>query len=314
MMGWRLGQLGGFARVGPRAPLVALIAANVPDLDVLLYAVDRNLGTWQHRGFTHSFFGIPLLAIGGAVLSHRRLRTGRFGDHLGLWAAALLSHVLMDWPTTWGTQLFWPLSDHRFGLEWIFIVDPAFWLLLGLLPLLLRRRGWTVGPAAGAGILCLGGWILSAGMLKEVAVARAPEPVAAYPAVGAPFAWTGVTPAVRTDPDVRRYWLTVLHAQRAGTFGRPAGPLVEAVLHDRVGERDLWMMVAPVECRECEDGTDSMLTLVDLAYTNWAYPAGFRFGHTYRVGEGGKVEFRSGVVALGGKVEGARSSLHPAGR
>lgn len=57
LVGRRLGQLDAFRAVGPRAALVGLVAANLPDVDVLLYAVNRDVGTWQHRGFTHSVLG-----------------------------------------------------------------------------------------------------------------------------------------------------------------------------------------------------------------------------------------------------------------
>ncbi len=303
-VGWRIGQLDAFRAVGRRAPLIGLLAANLPDLDVLLYAWNRDVGTWQHRGFTHSFLGWPLFALIGAAISRRWTGEGRYRDHLGLWAAGLLSHALLDWPTTWGTQLLWPLSDHRFGLEWIFIVDPMFWVCAWALPWGLGRGGDAAARsrAATVGLLALSAWILGSGMLKELAVAAAPEPVVAFPAPGAPFFWTGVTPSVPADPQVRRYWLTLTEATPAGTFAAARGPHVDQLRSSHVGERDLWMCVAPVLLVD-EPTTDggAHLGVVDLAYTNWLQPDTYRFGHAYMLSSDGTILDRdAGIqVALG---------------
>ena len=69
LMGRRIGQLSVFQRVGPRAALIGMIAANVPDLDVIVYAFNRDLGTWQHRGCTHSLLGWPVIAASRAMPS-----------------------------------------------------------------------------------------------------------------------------------------------------------------------------------------------------------------------------------------------------
>jgi membrane-bound metal-dependent hydrolase YbcI (DUF457 family) len=298
LMGRRIGQLPVFQRVGPRAAVIGMIAANVPDLDVILYAFDRDLGNWQHRGCTHSLLGWPVIAALGAVATFYRLRTGRFRDHLGLWAAGVASHAALDVPTTWGTQLLWP-NDARFGLELIFIVDPMFWLLLGLLPWWLSRRPRAEavpGRAPAAGILALGGWYAVAAVAKALAVSQAPEPVVAVPAPLAPLYWTAFTRPGPEDTEVRRYFLTPWSCEAAGVFGAPRGAAWDAVQATHTGERDTWMSVAPAILRE-ESGDDGTVTLgmVDLAYSSWANPGDFRFGHVYTVAADGTVG-RSGAA------------------
>ena len=55
-------------------------------------------------------------------------RTGTWRQWTYLAALALLTHPLLDYFTTWGTQLLWPFSNHRFAADGIFIVD-AFYTL-----------------------------------------------------------------------------------------------------------------------------------------------------------------------------------------
>lgn len=293
-MGWRIGQLDAFRAVGPRASVVALIAANLPDLDILLYALGRDVGTWEHRGFTHSLLGWPVLVAVGAGASFHWLRTARFRDHLKLWAVAVASHALLDVPTTWGTQLLWP-DDRRFGLELIFIVDPVFWVALGLVPWALGRRGVASSRAAIAGILALAAWFgVSAGG-KAAALSQAPELVEAVAAPLAPLQWTAFTKPEAGDSTVRRYFLTPWSCEPAGTFGAPRGAAWDALMATHTGERDTWMSIAPAVLSETMDGGVTTIGVVDLAYSSWIDPENFRFGHVYVIAADGAVA-RSGVA------------------
>lgn len=293
-MGWRIGQLDMFRGVGPRASLVALIAANLPDLDILLYALGRDVGTWEHRGFTHSLLGWPVLVALGAGASFRWLRTGRFRDHLKLWAVALASHAILDVPTTWGTQLLWP-NDQRFGLALIFIVDPMFWLTLGLVPWGLRRSGVGAHRAAVAAILSLVAWFGVSAAGKMAALSQAPERVEAVAAPLAPLHWTAFTKPQPGDTEVRRYFLTPWSGEPAGTFGAPRGAAWEAVMATHTGERDTWMSIAPAILRQTVEGGVTTIGVVDIAYSGWLDPDSFRFGHVYSVAADGTVTREGGT-------------------
>lgn len=307
LLGWQLARLSPFQRIGQRAGIVGIIAANLPDADVLLYAVDRDLGTWQHRGFTHSVFGVPLMAIVGAAVTHRVLAAGEYRIHLGLWLAGLFSHALLDWPTTWGTQLLWPLSDHRFGLELIFIIDPMFWLLLGGLPWLLRKRGHSPAEAATIAIVAVLGWFAVAGVAKELAVAAAPEPVWAIPGPLAPWSWTGITLPVPGDPDATRYWLSPTSFEAAGEFYWLNAEQRAILSADPPAERDLWMRVVPVLHHDRMQAAGRELAVVDLAYTSWLSPDTFRFGGTYLLSAEGRVLERE-TGAVDGAADGPKTA------
>jgi inner membrane protein len=116
------------ARLGRRALLVGGAAALLPDLDVLIRSADDPLlAIEHHRGFTHSLVFAPVggaltaLLLGGKAHRRRAVLAG---------ILAWLSHALLDAATTYGTQLLWPFSRLRTGLDIISIVDPLFTLIL----------------------------------------------------------------------------------------------------------------------------------------------------------------------------------------
>ncbi len=41
-------------------------------------------------------------------------------------AVGVLSHIVFDWITSFGTMFWTPLSRARYSLDWVFILDPIF--------------------------------------------------------------------------------------------------------------------------------------------------------------------------------------------
>jgi membrane-bound metal-dependent hydrolase YbcI (DUF457 family) len=289
LCGLRIADLGWRARVGPSAPWIGAIAANLPDADLVLYLGGRDFYTWWHRGITHSVFGWPLLALAGAAVSRRWSRQGAYGDHLGLWSLGLLSHALLDWPTTWGTMLFLPATDTRFSLDWIFIVDPVFWLTLWALPRFLRGRV-GVERAAAAGMWSLAGWVLFCGAMRQQAARQAEEPnVAVFPAPLTPLHWTGA----REEGAVVRHWfLTPAGATRAEDASALTADERERLKADHDAERWLWKARAPAVARRTRTEGGTELSLVDLSYSSWAWPdlENARFGAIATLADDGRVE------------------------
>jgi hypothetical protein len=206
---------------------------------------------------------MPVLALAGAWASRRIAGRGSWRDHLGLWAACLASHALLDWPTPWGTMLFLPATDTRFSLDWIFIVDPVYWVILGAL------RG-------SRALLALAGWILFCGAMHQQAARQGGEGTEAFPAPLAPLFWTGVR---REGDTVERMWLTPWGAEPAGTFRAAEGPGVDAVRATWAGDRTLWMARAPV----LRDAAADLVVLSDLAYSSWLRPESSGFTTTFRL-------------------------------
>jgi len=134
------------------AALAGAIFAVLPDVDYFCIFWDRLAFIRYHRGITHSLAALPLLALAGALLGRALGGPRWFKPLFILGVAVLLSHLLLDLATSYGTQLLSPFSGRRLSLDWIFIIDPYFTALLlaGTIAALAWPR-W--GSRAGAGCL-----------------------------------------------------------------------------------------------------------------------------------------------------------------
>ncbi|HEY0928567.1 MAG TPA: metal-dependent hydrolase [Gemmatimonas sp.] len=145
------------------AVVLGITAAELPDIDVLYAGSPLRMGPLgyllHHRGHTHTI----LWALIGAVLIWMAARwwyrrspdPGEqqwFATHgatplLVLAMVGTLSHILLDFTNSYGVHPFWPLDDHWYYGDAVFIVEP--WLWVAAIPALLWR------PRAMAGRLIL---------------------------------------------------------------------------------------------------------------------------------------------------------------
>ncbi len=126
-----------------------IIAANLPDLDVLVFATDVPSVAFR-RGWTHGTIAQVLLpmALTAAVWAVSRMCPAR-DDRRPLHARSLLllsyvgvlSHVGLDLLNTYGMRLLMPFDGRWFYGDALFIIDPWLWLALGAGIWLARRRG-----------------------------------------------------------------------------------------------------------------------------------------------------------------------------
>ncbi len=127
------------------AAAVGFLAAAFPDGDsVLQWLVDPLSYINLHRGLTHSLIMLPLWALMIALACAWLFGRGRSFDWrqaFPLVALALVVHIAADVITSYGTQVFAPLSDYKASYPATFIIDPWFTglLLAGLLFSLIRR-------------------------------------------------------------------------------------------------------------------------------------------------------------------------------
>ena len=151
---------------------VLMIAANLPDIDVLSFVADTPAVALR-RGMTHGVLAQALLpiALTGAVLLFDRWLAPRRGDARARAAPLLLlsyigvlSHVALDWLNNYGVRLLMPYSNRWFYGDSVFIVDPWLWLVLGLGVLLARRRGRPMMAILGLVVASayIAGMVLSA--------------------------------------------------------------------------------------------------------------------------------------------------------
>lgn len=132
----------GLERATPLATATLIIASNMPDVDSVMRLRGAFVDLETHRGFTHSFVGLFLLA--GALtfilvfLDKRfRLRHDIFRRPirpLRIFALAYLGgllHVFMDFLNNYGVRPFLPFWDRWFYGDLLFVIDPWVWLMLG---------------------------------------------------------------------------------------------------------------------------------------------------------------------------------------
>lgn len=138
------------------AAAAGAVFAVLPDLDYFYIFWDRLAFIRYHRGFSHSLVALPFLALAGALLGRLLGGPRWFKPLFILGLAVVLSHLLIDLATSYGTQILSPFSRRRFTLDWIFIIDPYFTALLlaGVIGALAFPL-W--GPRVGAWFLAAAG-------------------------------------------------------------------------------------------------------------------------------------------------------------
>ena len=133
----------GLNRKTALATLTLTLAAEAPDLDVLGRFGGPAFGFAHHRGFTHSFLGVPLCEAVVIAFVYRiwRLRGRRTRDPnlpprwgiLFLYAClAGFSHILLDFTNNYGVRPFWPFSGRWYSWDIVFIIEPVMLVLLVL--------------------------------------------------------------------------------------------------------------------------------------------------------------------------------------
>src|SRR5713226_5613747 len=107
-----------------------MVGAVFPDSDVIrdFFSSDKLLIVTWHRSITHSLIMMPLWAlllagITRAIASSRKWEAPSFTALTGIYAIGILSHILLDLVTSFGTMIWSPLEWSRPAWDLIFIVD-----------------------------------------------------------------------------------------------------------------------------------------------------------------------------------------------
>jgi inner membrane protein len=148
LVGAALGEAG-LKRRTPFGNATLMIASNLPDIDVLVFATSTPSVAFR-RGWTHGILAdalLPPLLTGVMLLVASRRATAPHQPSVRPMQILLLSyigvilHVLMDLLNTYGVRLLMPFSQHWFYGDVLFIIDPWLWLALGTgISLSIRRR------------------------------------------------------------------------------------------------------------------------------------------------------------------------------
>jgi len=136
------------------ATATLVLAAEASDLDVF-YGIRGPVAALQHhRGWTHSFVGVPVMAAltllvvwawqrlfrkwrldpDAPEVQRRRLLPVRWGALYGIALLGPLSHILLDYTTAYGIRMFEPFSYKWYEWDTVSIIEPFMLgvLILGL--------------------------------------------------------------------------------------------------------------------------------------------------------------------------------------
>ena len=119
-------------QLGRNALIIGAALATLPDLDILVPASNVVTQFTEHRSFSHSLFVLLPLAFIGYVLLKLKFKENVILSQRLFWLTSLplITHPILDAFTSYGTQLFWPLTTHPISIASIFAVDPLYTLPL----------------------------------------------------------------------------------------------------------------------------------------------------------------------------------------
>jgi len=222
------------------ATLAGVLAAEAADIDILWGFAGPVQELKHHRGITHTFLAAPVLAaaVTGIIflldrwLQRRRARRvaqlpppeagapplrrpapARWGWIYLTALLSALSHILLDWTTTYGVRLLFPFDSRWTAGSLVFIVEPVLLAMLGA-ALILPGLGSLIGGEIGArrqpfrgerwaiaallGMVLLWGWRFTEraharGLLDNAQITSQPvlrETLLPYPVT--PFRWHAI--------------------------------------------------------------------------------------------------------------------------
>jgi len=296
----------GLNRKTALATATLTLAAEAADLDVISRFRGSAFGLNHHRGFTHSFLGVPLVAaaVVGFIyliwrLRGRKTRDPNLPPRWGLLFAyaclAGVSHIVLDFTNNYGVRPFWPFSERWYSWDIVFIVEPVILLVLilglilpGLFSLIneeigARRKGPQGRLAACMALLgvfaCWG--VRDYEHRRAVAALESrvyngvdPIRVSAYPYWVNPFRWHGVieTPAFFATANVDSLAPDVDPEGRMQVLYKPEEtPVTLAAKRTYLGQVYLsWAQYPVTETEQLESGRAAyVVRFRDLRY---AYP------------------------------------------
>jgi inner membrane protein len=206
----------------PCAAATAVIAANLPDIEILSGLSSTAAYLDNHRGISHAIVGIPVLAL--LLTGAMYYFSGNFWKTFVVALASMATHPLLDYTNNYGLRPFLPFDGTWHYGDLLFIFDPYIdgILLLGLIAgrYVNGRRRIMVFLSLALAVMYVGMRVelqrLAASQMEKFA-AHTPsaEQWAVLPTMANPFVWDGV---VKTQTQ----WLMVRVHSTKGVQGEIA--------------------------------------------------------------------------------------------
>lgn len=145
ILGVCLGEVIAGRQLGKKTWVLGAIAANIPDLDVISkFWLTEAEALLAHRGFTHSILFVVLGTVALALICKKifPLWEMTYPRWLTLIGSGMVTHILLDALTAYGTGWYEPFDHSRVSFNALFIIDPllALPLLAGAIAILVLRK------------------------------------------------------------------------------------------------------------------------------------------------------------------------------
>jgi inner membrane protein len=189
----------GVDKWAPHAAATAVIASNLPDIDIITMFSGTAAYIDLHRGITHTLMGVPVLAL--LLAAAMSLFTGKFWRTYAVALIAMATHPLLDYANTYGLRPFLPFDGTWYYGDVLFIIDPYIDLVLLLGIVVGQRKPNARRMTAWLSIAIVVAYIgmrtelhaMAASKLAATA-ARIPGVVksAVFPTIFDPLRWEGI--------------------------------------------------------------------------------------------------------------------------
>jgi len=148
VLGACIGEVMAGKKLGKKAIFWGALTQSLPDIDfVASFWMNPVNDLLAHRGFTHSFLFIllvaPLLAL--VVERWHRPHDLPLKKWILFFGVEMLVHVLLDGCNAYGTGWFEPFSHYRASFHLLFVADPLFslWPFIAFVVLLTTRNRYA---------------------------------------------------------------------------------------------------------------------------------------------------------------------------
>ncbi len=143
-------------KVGAWGTIAGLTVGFFPDTDFVLGLFNRRFYLEYHRDFTHSLILIPFYALFFSWVFVKLSKRPHFWSYYKICLPVLVSHVLLDLFTSYGTMIFSPFFEHRYAWDLVFVIDLVFSGIIifpFIVSLFWRRRSRLICGGALIGLM-----------------------------------------------------------------------------------------------------------------------------------------------------------------
>ena len=144
-------------KLGKKAMLWGALAQSVPDIDFIASLwMNTSSNLLAHRGFTHSFLFVIIIAVLFSLLAERwhRPHNITLRKWFFFFGGVIFFHVFIDAFNNYGVGWFEPFTHKRISFNAIYVADPFFSIWPGIAVVMLiiskhghsqRKKWWTMG-------------------------------------------------------------------------------------------------------------------------------------------------------------------------